>query len=105
MTAIGSGIVISPWVLPVEIGCAELRVYSRHEQLRDRSGMPDIESDKFRRKAEECRRNAEQASNPIDREAWLRLAEDWMELVRRADLTLGSEIDRLTVSAGPNSPT
>jgi len=91
VTAIGSGIVISPWVLPVEIGRAELRDYPRHEQLRDRSGMPDIEPDKFRHKAEECRRNAEQASNPIDREAWLRLAEDWMELVRRADLTLGSK--------------
>jgi uncharacterized alpha-E superfamily protein len=86
-----SGIVISPWVLPVGIGRAELRDYRRHEQLRDRSGMSDIEPDKFRREAEECRRNAEQARNPIDREAWLRLAEDWMELVRRADPTRGSK--------------
>jgi uncharacterized alpha-E superfamily protein len=53
--------------------------------------MPDIEPEKFRREAEECRRNAEQARNPIDREAWLRLAEDWMELVRSADLTSGSK--------------
>jgi len=85
MTAIGSGIVISPWVLPVEIGRAELRDYPRHEQLRDRSGMPDIEPDKFRREAEECRRNAEQARNAIDREAWLRLAEDWMKFAQGED--------------------
>jgi len=53
--------------------------------------MPDIEPDKFRREAEECWRNAEQALNPIDREAWLRLAEDWMKLARGEDLKPGSK--------------
>jgi hypothetical protein len=64
---------------------------ARHEQLRDRSAMPDIETDKFRREAKECRRNAEQARGPIDREAWLRLAEDWMKLARGEDMKLGSK--------------
>jgi hypothetical protein len=35
--------------------------------------------------AEECRRNAEQAMNPIDRDSWLRLAGDWMKLARGED--------------------
>jgi hypothetical protein len=53
--------------------------------------MPDIEGDKFRREAEECRQNTEQATNPIDREAWLRLAEDWMKLARGEDPRRGSK--------------
>jgi uncharacterized alpha-E superfamily protein len=64
---------------------------ARHEKLRDRSAMPDIEPDKFRREAKECRRNAEQARTPIDREAWLRLAEDWMKLARGEDIKSGSK--------------
>ena len=52
------------------------------------SVMPDIQTNKFRREAEECRRNAEQAMNPIDRGAWLRLADDWMKLARSDDLRI-----------------
>ena len=64
---------------------------ARPKQLRDRSTMPDIEPDKFRREAAECRRNAEQARTPIDREAWLRLAEDWVKLARGDDLKRASK--------------
>jgi len=53
--------------------------------------MPDIEPDKFRREAKECWQNAEQARNPTDKEAWLRLAEDWMKLARGEDLKRGSK--------------
>jgi hypothetical protein len=44
--------------------------------------MPTINTNKFRHEAEDCRRNARQAANPIDRESWLRLADDWMKLAR-----------------------
>ena len=50
--------------------------------------MPDLETNKFRREAEECRRNAEQAMNRIDRDAWLGLANDWMKLARSEDLRI-----------------
>ena len=74
--------------------------------------MPNIEPNKFQRLAEECWRNAEQASNPIDREAWLRLAEDWMKFGRGEDLTRGSNPAPLRacnfqgcrISAGHTSP-
>jgi uncharacterized alpha-E superfamily protein len=81
------------WVLPlaVEITALSYGIIPRHEQLRDRSTMPDIEPDKFRHKAQECRRNAEQARSPIDREAWLRLAEDWVKLARGDDLKRASK--------------
>jgi hypothetical protein len=52
------------------------------------SMMPDIQTNKFRREAEECGRNAKQAMNPKDRDAWLRLADDWMKLARGEDLRI-----------------
>jgi hypothetical protein len=36
--------------------------------------MPDDYAARFRNKAEECRAQAAKAVNPIDKEAWLRLA-------------------------------
>jgi len=50
--------------------------------------MPDIKTNKFRREAEECRRNARQVTNPTDRDSWLRLADDWMKLARGEDLRI-----------------
>jgi hypothetical protein len=50
--------------------------------------MPDLETTKFRREAEECWQNAEQAKNPIDRDAWLRIADDWMKLALGEDLRI-----------------
>jgi hypothetical protein len=50
--------------------------------------MPDLETNKFRREAEECWRNAEQATNPIVRDAWRRIADDWMKLARGEDLRI-----------------
>jgi hypothetical protein len=47
----------------------------------DYSGrMSDQEDPRFREYAAECRRLADQADNPLDKEAWLRLAEDWAML-------------------------
>ena len=45
-----------------------------------------FEVPRYCREAEDCRRHAEQARNPIDRAAWLRLAEDWTKLARGAEL-------------------
>ncbi|MBB4373572.1 hypothetical protein GGD63_006395 [Bradyrhizobium sp. cir1] len=44
------------------------------------------EADRYRFEAEECRRLAERAIKQPDREAWLRLAADWMKLAEGASL-------------------
>jgi hypothetical protein len=41
---------------------------------------------RYRREAEECRRNAKNAITCIDREAWLRLAGRWEKLAEDAEL-------------------
>jgi hypothetical protein len=41
---------------------------------------------KYRREAEECKLNAKRAMGAVDREAWLRLAADWMKLAESAEL-------------------
>jgi hypothetical protein len=50
--------------------------------------MRGIKMNKFRREAEECRRNAEQATDSIDRDAWTRLAVDLMKLAQSDDLRI-----------------
>jgi hypothetical protein len=35
---------------------------------------------RFRVEAEDCRKLAEAAKNPADKEAWLRLAGDWIKI-------------------------
>jgi hypothetical protein len=39
----------------------------------------------FRRQAEDCRQQAAKAVSPLDREAWLRVAEEWLKLAVSAD--------------------
>ena len=46
------------------------------------------DANKYRCEAEECRRNAERALRPTDRDAWLRLAADWAKLAEGAELIL-----------------
>ncbi|MDA9415124.1 MULTISPECIES: hypothetical protein [unclassified Bradyrhizobium] len=46
--------------------------------------MMEMEAHRFREEAEQCRVLAAQAVSPIDREAWLRLAEDWEKLADKA---------------------
>jgi hypothetical protein len=52
-------------------------------------------ANRYRREAEECRRNAQSALRPIDREAWLRLAGDWERLAE------GAELNRLLEKQSP----
>jgi len=47
--------------------------------------MTTEKAERYRRKAEECRTNASTATDDVDKAAWLRLAEDWMELARSAE--------------------
>jgi hypothetical protein len=46
--------------------------------------MPETDADRFRQEAEECRRLAERAASQFDKEAWLRLAADWIKLAEDA---------------------
>ena len=46
--------------------------------------MGEGDADRFLNEAEECLRQADMAVNPLDKKAWLQLAEDWMKLARAA---------------------
>jgi hypothetical protein len=43
------------------------------------------DADRFRKQAEECREQAEKAMSPLDKEAWLRLAGEWIKLAMTAE--------------------
>jgi hypothetical protein len=43
------------------------------------------EAARFRKQAEECREQAEKATSPLDKEAWLHAAEDWSRLAMAVD--------------------
>jgi hypothetical protein len=51
------------------------------------SGVLMTENDvqRFRSEAKGCHRLAEQATSPIDKQAWLRLAEDWIKLAEETE--------------------
>lgn len=38
--------------------------------------------DEYRSKAEYCREMAEKAANPLDRDAWLMIAADWLAMAQ-----------------------
>jgi hypothetical protein len=40
---------------------------------------------RFRKQAEEAREQAAKAISPLDKEAWLRVAEEWLKLATSAD--------------------
>jgi hypothetical protein len=42
--------------------------------------MSDDDADRFRKQAEDCREQAAKAVSPLDKEAWLRVAEEWLKL-------------------------
>jgi len=42
--------------------------------------MSDDNATRFRKQAEECREQAAKAVSPLDKEAWLRVAEEWLKL-------------------------
>jgi hypothetical protein len=44
------------------------------------------EAARFRKQAEDAREHAAKAINPLDKEAWLRIAEEWLSLASSADI-------------------
>jgi hypothetical protein len=40
---------------------------------------------RFRKQAEEAREHAAKAISPLDKQAWLRIAEEWLKLASSAD--------------------
>jgi hypothetical protein len=53
--------------------------------------MAESEADRCRKKAEECRRLAEAAVSALDRETWLRVADEWLNLAQLIDSRSGPE--------------
>jgi hypothetical protein len=47
--------------------------------------MSDDHAAGFRKQAEECREEAAKAVSPIDKEAWHRLAEEWLKMASSVD--------------------
>ena len=47
---------------------------------------PEAVIQRYYREAEKCELNARRALKPVDREAWLQLAEDWRKLARAVEV-------------------
>jgi hypothetical protein len=47
--------------------------------------MTENDTERFRQQAEECRREADKAISPLDKEAWLKLAADWLRLAQHQE--------------------
>ena len=43
------------------------------------------DADRFRKQAEEARQQAEKAISPLDKEAWLRVAVEWLKLAQSVE--------------------
>jgi hypothetical protein len=42
--------------------------------------MSEQDAARFRKQADEAREHAQKAISPLDKEAWLRVAEEWLKL-------------------------
>jgi hypothetical protein len=42
--------------------------------------MPNDDADRFREQAKECTEQAAKVVSPLDKEAWLRVAQEWLKL-------------------------
>jgi hypothetical protein len=49
------------------------------------NAMSEHDVTRFRALANECRQLAERAINPLDKEAWLRLAGEWLKMAQEAE--------------------
>jgi hypothetical protein len=47
--------------------------------------MTETDAERFRQEADECRNLAERSASQLDKEAWLRLAGDWIKLAENAE--------------------
>ena len=66
--------------------------------------MPETDADNFRRQADICQEQAAKAVTQPDKDAWLRLAADWLKLAENAERRTGengaSSSARQSASAG-----
>jgi len=46
---------------------------------------PDTDADRFRKTADACRKQAEKAHSPLDKERWLRPAGNWVTMAQEAE--------------------
>ncbi len=54
----------------------------------------------YRAKAEECRQAADRAFSPLDKEAWLRLASDWLKMASMRERTESDSFDAMERDRG-----
>jgi hypothetical protein len=47
--------------------------------------MSHADADRYRAQAEEARQQAAKAVSPLDKEAWLKVAGDWINLAQQVD--------------------
>ena len=47
--------------------------------------MSGDEADRFRKQDEECREQAAKSVSTLDKEAWLRVAEEWLRLAQSTE--------------------
>jgi hypothetical protein len=47
--------------------------------------MSETDGSKYRKQAEECREQAAKAVSQLDKDAWLRVAEEWLKLALSAE--------------------
>jgi hypothetical protein len=47
--------------------------------------MSETDAQRFRQKSEECLSYAEKAVNPLDKEAWSKLAAEWLKLAEATE--------------------
>jgi hypothetical protein len=52
------------------------------------AGMSEQDVARFRAQMDECLQQAERAIRTLDREAWLRMAEEWNRMTQEADRRL-----------------
>ena len=78
--------------------CRSPEAFNRHPAAKLASVNPSVMTEaptesrfevpaaaRYRRKAEACRQLAEEAVGPLDKEAWLRLAIDWVKLAQEVE--------------------
>jgi hypothetical protein len=59
----------------------------------------DIQSDEYRKNADECRQQAEGSLNALDKERWLKIAEQWLMMAWRRARSRGIRNSSRSVAA------
>ena len=71
-------------MIPVRVAQEKNTRNAADSTKRRHCGAHRMVAKKLRKEAEDCRREAERASDPADKEFWLRIAAGWIELAKDA---------------------